>query len=543
MRAAVISGLTLFRYLACSCSVGKALQASPSCLASGLRIPDRVLQQEANEPLLRDCLTAPRLFKRQTVSHLAISIMKPLSIQTWVDEMASSSADSPVDPTVTADPLPDQAERRSRSPSDGRSTPAKRPRTSEYPAFHPDSDSDEAPASPQSQDSQDSEDSHSAGHRCGEVNLDPLMGPYILFPDLIGSPEHYSPPMSVQQAPSETSDTTRSDSPAPTRRSRTMPSLLSLARPVRFLKENMLARSLPCDAQALYLNISAVEAKEEILPSTLRHHADFRDVRVRDFMWEPALVRNHPYAEDEATLLEKHARIRGIVRDSLASSNLNRSEDAWNSLVHAPVLRLALSRFARLDVEPVTSARVMRRWRPFLRYSYQVLRQPSPDTASSASSASEQDEERPRAPVRAHVSSLRKMVDFAVVLRPGKELVKIIDELLNRQLYGMTSINPSMYEPLRTRPAPIFIEINTPSGDMDTANVQLGLWIAAWHQHMRMIVALGRRNNNHPDSPVLTLPVLRVVGSEWTLLFAVEADNEIVSHSRAVLTSVPNNGM
>ncbi|KAL6410122.1 hypothetical protein AUP68_06533 [Ilyonectria robusta] len=445
--------------------------------------------------------------------------MNPLSIQAWVDEMDSSATAPPVDPTLTADPLPDQAERRSLP--DERSSPAKRPRTSEYPAFYP--DPDEAPARPQPQP---------ARHDCGGVILDPLTGP-IPYPDLIGSREPFSPPISVQQAPTVTSDmtdTTRSGRAAPTKRSPKMPSLLSLARPVRFIKESNLGRVLPCDARALFAALSAVEAKEEILPAALRDHVDFRDPRVRDFMWKPAPVSDQPNAEDEATLLANHARIRGIVDDSIASSNLNRSEDAWNCLVHAPVLRYVLSRFAWLEVEPISSAQIMPRWRPFLRYSHQDLCQPSHTSASSASSVSEQDSGKPRTPKRVDISSLRKMVDFSVVLRPAKELQKLIDELLDRQLYGMSSISQTMYEPLRTRPAPIFIETNTPSGNMDTANVQLGLWIAAWHQHTRMIVALGRPdgdNTMHPDSPVLTLPVIRVVGSEWTLLFAVEEDNEI----------------
>ncbi|KAH6973887.1 hypothetical protein BKA56DRAFT_491781 [Ilyonectria sp. MPI-CAGE-AT-0026] len=446
--------------------------------------------------------------------------MNPLFIQAWVDEMDSSPTAYPVDPTLAADPLPDQAERRSLS--DERSSPAKRPRTSEYPAFHP--DSDEAPASPQPQPAR-----HDC---CGGVIFDPLTGPTISFPDLIASQEPFSPPISVQQAPTVTSyttDTTRSGRPAPTKRSPKMPSLLSLARPVRFQKESDLGRVLPCDARALFDYLSAVEAKEEILPAALRDHVDFRDPRVRDFMWEPTPVSEQPNAEDEATLLANHARIRGIVDDSIASSNLNRSEDAWNCLVHAPVLRHALSRFASLDVEPISSAQVMPRWRPFLKYSHQDLCRRSHTSASSASSASEQDSGKPRTPKRADVSSLRKMVDFSVVLRPRKQLQKLIDEFLDRQPYGMTSISQTLYEPLRTRPAPIFIETNTPSSNMDTANVQLGLWVAAWHQHTRMIIALGRPSGDVtlPPPHVLTLPVIRVMGSVWTLLFAVEAGNEI----------------
>ncbi|WAO97269.1 Hypothetical protein NCS54_01498700 [Fusarium falciforme] len=76
-------------------------------------------------------------------------------------------------------------------------------------------------------------------------------------------------------------------------------------------------------------------------------------------------------------------------------------------------------------------------------------------------------------------ATLHKMVDFALVVRPEKELQNLIDTFLDKQPHTMATINQTIYEPLRTRPAPIFIEIKTSSGNMDTANVQLGVWVAA----------------------------------------------------------------
>jgi hypothetical protein len=299
---------------------------------------------------------------------------------------------------------------------------------------------------------------------------------------------------------------------------------LNLVRPVRFTKERDLGSVLPDDAQMVFEALSVVEAKEEILPAALRDHSDFRDTRIRGFMWKSTRVSDQSSAESKATILENHAHLRGIVDDSIASSNLHRSEAAWNCLVHTQVLRRAISRFAFLEVEPISSAQIMPAFRPLSKTGDQTPSRPSNASVSSASSASGQDLGTPQTRQTAAALSVHKMVDFAVVLRPEEEFQNLIDTFLDKQPYTMATINQTIYEPLRTRPAPIFIETKTSSGNMDTANVQLGVWVAAWHQRMRSIIALGGGTDK-----VITIPVIQVIGSVWTLLFALDAGREIVS--------------
>ncbi|KAK7217853.1 hypothetical protein V2G26_005856 [Clonostachys chloroleuca] len=93
-------------------------------------------------------------------------------------------------------------------------------------------------------------------------------------------------------------------------------------------------------------------------------------------------------AEDEATLLENHAHLRDIVDDFIASSNLHRSEAAWNCLVHTPVLRRAISRFASLEVEPISSAQILPAFHPLSKGSDQTTSRPPNASVSGASSAS-----------------------------------------------------------------------------------------------------------------------------------------------------------
>ncbi|RSL71723.1 hypothetical protein CEP53_001384 [Fusarium sp. AF-6] len=107
---------------------------------------------------------------------------------------------------------------------------------------------------------------------------------------------------------------------------------------------------------------------------------------------------------------------------------------------------------------------------------------------------------------RTSPSSVHKMVDFALVLSPGSELQNLIRIFLSKQSSKTSTINQTSFEPLRIRLAPTFIETKTASGNVDTANAQLGIWV---------------------EQSVITVPVIQVVGSVWTLLFVTDAGPEI----------------
>ncbi|KAH8650693.1 hypothetical protein BGZ61DRAFT_577826 [Ilyonectria robusta] len=59
---------------------------------------------------------------------------------------------------------------------------------------------------------------------------------------------------------------------------------------------------------------------------------------------------------------------------------------------------------------------------------------------------------------------------------------------------------------------------------MDTANIQFGIWVAAWHERMRSIIALWGGTDKIIMIPVIQVPV---VGGIWTLLFVMDAGAEI----------------
>lgn len=210
------------------------------------------------------------------------------------------------------------------------------------------------------------------------------------------------------------------------------------------------------------------------------------------------------------------------MNDSITSRNLFRSEAAWNCLVHTPLLKHTIFEYDFLKVEPITSASIAPPFRPLQRNGRHIFSQTS---ASSTSAVSEQDDVSSQSQTSAAAAlSVNKMVDFALVLEPKDELKTVIDEFLDAQPTGDNTITQTLYEPLRTRPACVFIETKIASGNIDAANCQLGVWVAAWHERMRSII-----NTGGSQEKVLTIPVIQVISSIWTILFVVDTGSEIVS--------------
>lgn len=67
-----------------------------------------------------------------------------------------------------------------------------------------------------------------------------------------------------------------------------------------------------------------------------------------------------------------------------------------------------------------------------------------------------------------------------------------------------------------------FIETKKAGSGTEGASIQLGVWIAAWHQRIRYIMAAAGK-----ESRVITIPAIQAVGSAWKVLFVVDTGNEI----------------
>ncbi|PMB65280.1 hypothetical protein BM221_008636 [Beauveria bassiana] len=167
-----------------------------------------------------------------------------------------------------------------------------------------------------------------------------------------------------------------------------------------------------------------------------------------------------------------------------------------------------------LKFEDITSARIMSAFCPKLSSSEQTSAAAASLAASNTSG---------RGLTAASATSVHKMVNFALVMHPSSVLQTLIDQFLKGEPWETQSINQTRYEPLRTRHAPIFIETRTVSGTKENANVQLGIWVAAWRERMRSIMALAGAE----EEKLLTLPVIQVLDSAWSVSFMVDHGTHI----------------
>ncbi|KAF5020440.1 hypothetical protein F66182_7519 [Fusarium sp. NRRL 66182] len=295
---------------------------------------------------------------------------------------------------------------------------------------------------------------------------------------------------------------------SPSQQYRKRSDLQRLNHPIQFSLESDLRTALPQDAHALYDALHDVQWGMDILPHALKDRPDTRIPDTHRGMWQS----ENPNATEDTikALVERHVRFQGIVSRTKQSADLGRSEAAWNSHVHYQVLNI-LAETSSIIAEDITSARIVPRFRPcVVTVDDDDVSMSSASSYTSATSAS-----------RGHkVKSVHKMVDFALALEPESSLRTVIERYTKLSADG--TINQTSYFPLRNRPAPVFIETKTTSGNLETSGVQLGVWIAAWHESLRSIMRrseLGER--------IITIPLIQVLEGTWTVMYAVDGGDEL----------------
>lgn len=304
----------------------------------------------------------------------------------------------------------------------------------------------------------------------------------------------------------------RQRSISPSKRYRKISDLLNLDRPVRFRKMTDLRGALPQDIHRLYDSIVKFSYLEDILPAELKNDPTINIDNPRPFMWRQMTESASSPDVSMARAMATHHQILAIIADSAECANWNRSESAWNTIIHFPLLRLFASN--PISVEPITSAQIAPAFRPtFNRLPSEGSSQATTPSVSSVTSS-----------VRTSANSVHKMVDFALVLTPNEDLQFKIDN------YTKTSIsstnNQTTYFPLKSRPAPVFIETKTSAGKLEEANVQLGVWVAAWQGCIRAMM-----HSRGCTGQIITVPLIQVLDGVWTVMFAVDAGGEMVSCS------------
>ncbi|RFN46145.1 methyltransferase type 11 [Fusarium flagelliforme] len=301
-------------------------------------------------------------------------------------------------------------------------------------------------------------------------------------------------------------------SPSPSKQYRKRSDLHRLNHPIRFSMESDLRKALPSDAHDLYDALQEVQWGSEILPHALKDRPNVEIPNARRAMWQPA---DETLGENAVkSLVEKHSRFEDIVRRTKQSTEWGRSEAAWNSHIHYPVLHM-LAETPSVMPEDITSARIVPRFRPcFITVDDDV------ESASSTSSRNTSATSNTSVS-RAHTTkSVHKMVDFALALEPDEQLAAIIKQYTHPLADG--TVNQTAYGPLKNRPAPVFIETKTSAGNLETSGVQLGVWVAAWHESLRSIMRRGGAVER-----IITVPLIQVSAGSWTIMFAVDGGNEV----------------
>lgn len=80
-------------------------------------------------------------------------------------------------------------------------------------------------------------------------------------------------------------------------------------------------------------------------------------------------------------------------------------------------------------------------------------------------------------------------------------------------------LNQTRYSPLTHSPSAISLETKTSVGSLEEAKVQLGVWTAASHKRMGLLLG------SH-DRRIVTLPFLLAVEHDWKLFFACDGGGE-----------------
>jgi hypothetical protein len=343
---------------------------------------------------------------------------------------------------------------------------------------------------------------------------------------------------------------------------------------------------LPEDVQEVAREISSyVECR--FVPELIRQ--EFVEMLDRDVEDVP----EHWFRRDDDTSEQRHAallgqlrRLRSVHLSAVESSELGRSEPAWNIKVHQPLLDLAMDDDpgseemhggCRVTVEYVSTATLTGDCIPRLRAPSRDDADPTthrhPDETSSstgsllACSATSSDTasttgdtgdvflgEMPQFRSvhdgNIHSKAGSKKVDFALVAVPAKEtelnvaIQHMIDRLAakaawSRQVAGMPepshSINPTAYAPLVRRPIASMIETKIVTSSRDPL-VQLGFTVAALHRRLQSFQAESLPLETSPS--IITVPLISVVDHDWKLFFACDRRSHIVRASFIFLIAV-----
>ncbi|KAF4952804.1 hypothetical protein FGADI_6465 [Fusarium gaditjirri] len=293
---------------------------------------------------------------------------------------------------------------------------------------------------------------------------------------------------------------------SPSKKHYTTASLMKLNPPIHVIQTPGLS-VIPKSIRSLYTQLYSISQQASILPPNIKRI--MTPEAIEDMMVLPHNWKQDENIESDTWIRREYELIIDILEEAKEAQRLQKGESAWNAQIHYPILKLAFSQFPSLRPETITSAQIIKEFRP---RSNSVSSSASSSAASSRSSLISGDSGTWTEPE----FSVHKMVDFALTLIPDDTLQATIDEFLRTQWHD--TINQTRYTALASRPAPLFIETKTTSGSENRSQAQLGIWVAAWYQRLRAA-------NSTKD--VIPIPLLQVYGKVWHVIFATDEKDKI----------------
>ncbi|KAI5919674.1 hypothetical protein F4810DRAFT_685886 [Camillea tinctor] len=306
------------------------------------------------------------------------------------------------------------------------------------------------------------------------------------------------------------------------------------------------------DVRALHDQIRNIgDFKMGIFPGEIRDRIEaFADRTM------PSTCFREPDLADTPGALATFAALCRVVDATAVSQSVRRYEDAWNNLIHTPLLDLVfgshplnIKRRAQEQVqeqkcvsvrfEPVMAATIAYEWIPRLRrgpISEQIKKNTnlsdlacSVSAGSAISCTSSQLEGASHISVPKdlmHTSADSKKVDYVLVLDilDGTPLKMVISDLIQKaavkaqETEGILKVPPAhvnqtTYHPIRDSPIAVSIETKQDFSSRDPL-LQLGIWIAAWHRRMKVLYSARSldilddqfRNASTSDQPTISRP-------------------------------------
>ncbi|KAJ2997266.1 hypothetical protein NUW58_g698 [Xylaria curta] len=357
-------------------------------------------------------------------------------------------------------------------------------------------------------------------------------------------------------------------------------------KPVQYLPlHDNAARELPHDVRRLYSQLLDVTMYVGIYPPEMKNRIlASQGSPIPDSFWETRQSQAPPqlqtsinyFMETELNELEE------IQRKADASHHTGRSEPAWNSFVHSPLLDLALQGYhyrgrpslsspglfdlSRLpgravpSLELCTTATLARRFTPpfiprirgfsigesvaagtnwaaskmvdiilGLDLGSRSLSPAVSDatlTPAFSSALNFQGQASESRGSNPNVTSNLDQIPSKLNDDEARKLRHAIREAVWSQPADLNFVNQTCYLPLTYVPTAISIVTKVPTcsdeeGCSDEkGKIQLGVWTAAWHRRIAALVDLG-------NSPIVTLPLLLAVGHDWKLFFACDRGDRI----------------